>query len=97
MIEELFAIIQERKATMPPGSYTAQLLSAGDELMLRKVGEEAVEVILAAAREGDQRLVEETADLIYHLLVLLAGHGLRLEDVQAELRRRHLPDSPSAR
>ncbi len=92
MIEELFAIIEDRKADMPSGSYTAQLLAAGDDLMLKKVGEEAVEVILAAANEGDRRLVEEAADLIYHLLVLLAGHDLRLEDVEAELRRRHQPN-----
>jgi phosphoribosyl-ATP pyrophosphohydrolase len=96
MIDELFAIIEDRKARMPAGSYTAQLLSAGDGLILKKVGEEAIEVILAATREGDQRLLEEAADLIYHLLVLLADHGLQFEDVQAELRRRHIPDHPPA-
>jgi phosphoribosyl-ATP pyrophosphohydrolase len=91
MLEDLFAIIQERKAAMPEGSYTASLLAAGQDEILKKVGEEAVEVILAAQSQGPQRLVEEVADLFYHLLVLLAAQGLDLAQVEAELARRHRP------
>lgn len=89
MLYQLFNIIEERKTNPPPGSYTAQLLAEGKDKILQKVGEEAVEVILAAKGQGDQRLIEETADLFYHLLVLLAAHDLTLADIEAELKRRH--------
>ena len=88
MLVELFSIIEDRKAHPVEGSYTNRLLAGGDE-MLKKVGEEAVEVILAAKGQGDQRVVEEAADLIYHLFVLLAARDLTLDQVEAELRRRH--------
>lgn len=91
MLAELFKVIEARKAAMPEGSYTAELLQQGQAKMLRKVGEEALEVILAAQGEGDQRLIEEIADLFYHTLVLLAGRDLTLDQVEAELRRRHQP------
>ena len=89
MLRELFAIIEDRKANPTPGSYTARLLAGGEDEVLKKVGEEAMEVILAAKGQGDQRLVEELADLFYHALVLLAARGLTLADVEAELERRH--------
>jgi phosphoribosyl-ATP pyrophosphohydrolase len=89
MLNELFALIEDRKANPAEGSYTNRLLRAGEDEILKKVGEEAVEVILAAKGQGDQRVVEETADLLYHVLVLLAARGQRLADVEAELRRRH--------
>lgn len=88
VLEELFATIQERLTSRPPGSYTVRLVEAGEEAILRKVGEEALEVILAAQHEGNARLVAEAADLLYHLLVLLAARGLSLGDVEAELARR---------
>jgi phosphoribosyl-ATP pyrophosphohydrolase len=88
-LEELFQMIETRKQNPPPGSYTAKLLQQGEDAVLKKVGEEAMEVILAAKGQGDQRLVEETADLFYHLLVLLASRNLRLEDILGELERRH--------
>lgn len=88
MLDELFATIRSRQANPGPNSYTARLLAAGEDEILKKVGEEAVEVILAAKAQGNQRLVEETADLFYHVLVLLAARGLSLEDVEAELARR---------
>ncbi len=69
-------------------SYTARLLAAGEDEIVKKVGEEAVEVILAAKGQGDARLVEESADLVYHLLVLLLSRGLSWADVEAELDRR---------
>jgi phosphoribosyl-ATP pyrophosphohydrolase len=89
MLNELFTIIQNRKANPTKHSYTARLLAEGEDRILQKVGEEAVEVILAAKGQGDQRLVEEVSDLFYHTLVLLASKGLTLGDVEIELRRRH--------
>ena len=87
VLDELFSVILDRKANPTPGSYTAKLLAASDEA-LKKVGEEAIEVVLAGKGQSDQRLVEESADLLYHLLVLLASRGLTLDDVRAELARR---------
>ena len=89
MLYKLFEIIEERKANPSAESYTAQLLASGEDEILKKVGEEAMEVILAAKGQGDQRLVEETSDLIYHTLVLLAERGLTLADVEEELASRH--------
>lgn len=89
MLHQLFAIIQDRQQHPQPGSYTHQLLIAGQDEILKKVGEEAMEVILAAKGQGRQRLVEEVADLFYHTLVLLASQELTLTEVEDELRRRH--------
>jgi phosphoribosyl-ATP pyrophosphohydrolase/phosphoribosyl-AMP cyclohydrolase len=88
ILDELFAVILDRQTSRPAGSYTAYLLDAGEDEILKKVGEEAMEVILAAKGQGDGRLVAEMADLIYHLLVLLAARGLSLEVVRGELARR---------
>ena len=89
MLNELFQIIEDRKANPTKKSYTARLLSEGEDRILQKIGEEAVEVILAAKGQGNQRLLEETADLFYHTLVLLSAKELTLGDVEAELRKRH--------
>ncbi len=89
MLHKLFEIIRARKQNPPPGSYTARLFAAGEDEILKKVGEEAMEVILAGKGQNDRRLIEESADLLYHLLVLLAYRGVTLGDVEAELRRRH--------
>ncbi len=89
MLPRLFEIIQTRKANPPAGSYTAQLFAAGEDEIVKKVGEEAVEVILAVKGQGDERVISEVADLFYHTLVLLAARGLTLADVEAELERRH--------
>ena len=89
MFDELFQIIQDRKRERPTVSYTCQLLDGGEDLILRKVGEEALEVIFAAKSEGNQRLVEESADLIYHLFVLLAQKDISLDRVKDELGKRH--------
>jgi len=89
MLDELFQIIEDRKANPVEGSYTNRLLDAGEDEILKKIGEEAVEVILAAKAQGNQRLVEELADLVYHSLVLLAARGLSLSDIQEELSSRH--------
>lgn len=87
-LQQLEAILQERKANPSPHSYTSQLLTQGEDEIVKKIGEEAVEVILAVKGQGNQRVIEESADLLYHLLVLLVGRGLSLADVVAELERR---------
>lgn len=91
MFQELFQIIQDRKQHRPQGSYTTRLMEAGQDTILKKIGEEAVEVILAASRQGKQRLVEETADLFYHIFVLLSLSEISLDEVEDELRQRHHP------
>jgi phosphoribosyl-ATP pyrophosphohydrolase/phosphoribosyl-AMP cyclohydrolase len=88
VLHTLFATILDRRSDPRPGSYTAHLLDAGEDEILRKVHEEAMEVILAAKGEGDARVISEVADLFYHLLVLLAARGLTLADVETELVRR---------
>ena len=88
-LHTLFQTIQDRKKNPKAGSYTNTLFEMGEDEIIKKVGEESVEIILAAKGQGDQRLIEESADLIYHLLVLLAHKGLTLEDVERELERRH--------
>ncbi len=88
-IDTLCAIIQDRKVNPTAHSYTSNLFAAGEDEIVKKVGEEAVEIILAAKGQGHQRIVEETADLTYHLLVLLAAHDLTWDDVRQELARRH--------
>ena len=88
MIEQLFQTIQQRKQAKPEGSYTASLFASGEDEILKKIGEEAVEVILAAKAQGNARLVEEIADLTYHTLVLLAARGLTPADIAAELEKR---------
>jgi len=89
MIKELYKIILDRKTHPKPGSYTNELLAANEDTILQKVGEESVEVILAAKGQGNQRLIEEVSDLFYHILVLLVRQGVSLKDVEAELCRRH--------
>ena len=85
----LWRIVAERAATRPDGSYVAGLLADGPAGAARKVGEEGVEVALAAVGESDERLVEELADLWFHSYVLLAARGLQPSAVEDELRRRH--------
>ena len=88
IINELYSTILSRKTADPASSYTARLFAAGEDEIVKKVGEEAIEVILAAKGQGNARLIEETADLTYHVLVLLAARGLSPADVEAELARR---------
>jgi phosphoribosyl-ATP pyrophosphohydrolase len=88
-LHTLQSIIAERQSNPTPNSYTAQLFAAGEDEIVKKVGEEAVEVILAVKGQGGERVISEVADLFYHTLVLLAARGLTLEQVEAELERRH--------
>ena len=87
-MEELAAVIAERQATMPEGSYVAGLLAAGVDGIAKKVGEEATETVIAAKNGSHDEIVWEVADLWFHSLVLLAATGVPLSDVWAELARR---------
>lgn len=86
---ELGAVIEQRIADRPEGSYTARLYAQGVRRMAQKVGEEGLEVALAAVAETDEKVIAESADLLYHLLLLLKSRGLSLERVVEELRSRH--------
>jgi phosphoribosyl-ATP pyrophosphohydrolase/phosphoribosyl-AMP cyclohydrolase len=85
---ELWRTVAQRALERPEGSYTTELLDAGIGAAARKVGEEAVELSVAALDESDERVVEEAADLVYHLYVLLAARGLDVAQVEDELTRR---------
>jgi phosphoribosyl-ATP pyrophosphohydrolase/phosphoribosyl-AMP cyclohydrolase len=82
-------VIAERVARRPEGSYTAKLLASGRKRVAQKVGEEGLEVALAAAGGSDAEVIGEVSDLLYHVLVLLKARGIKLERVVAELRGRH--------
>jgi len=89
ILDQLYARIQSRKINPPPDSYTAKLFAAGEDEIVKKIGEEAIEVIVAAKGQGNERIVSETADLIYHTMVLLASRGIEWRAVEAELARRY--------
>ena len=88
-IARLEAIVAQRAADKPDASYTAKLLGKGIHKVAQKVGEEGVETALAGASESDQKLVEESADLLFHLLVLLRARNVPLAQVVRELESRH--------
>lgn len=81
--------IDKRKKEMPEGSYTTSLFNKGTSKISQKVGEEAVETIIGAMANDDENFIYEAGDLLYHLIVLLAHKGFRLEDVVRELEKRH--------
>ena len=89
MFNKLFEIIVDRKMNPVEGSYTNKLLDSGYQSAAQKVGEEAVEIIIAAGNQGRQRTIEESADLLYHLFVLLVQQEISLAEVEAELENRH--------
>ena len=88
-LKTLEATIDERVISPNDGSYTSSLAEEGIMKVSKKLGEEAVEVALAAVAESTERLTEESADLIYHLLVVLRLRGLKLENIISELEKRH--------
>jgi phosphoribosyl-ATP pyrophosphohydrolase/phosphoribosyl-AMP cyclohydrolase len=91
-IAELETIVRARLETGSDESYTARLAAAGTRRIAQKVGEEAVEVALAATSGSRQETIDEAADLVYHLIVLLSQRDLSLEDVARRLAARHAPD-----
>ena len=88
VLDELFAVIESRKGGDPGASYTAKLLAGGVETVAAKVSEEAAETVLAGVSEDETRLAAESADLLYHLLVLWAARGLAPAEVWAALDAR---------
>jgi phosphoribosyl-ATP pyrophosphohydrolase/phosphoribosyl-AMP cyclohydrolase len=88
-LSKLEGVIEKRIAENPEGSYTARLFAKGPTRIAQKVGEEGLEVALAAVAEGDDKVISESADLLYHLLVLLKSRGVTLARVVAELESRH--------
>jgi phosphoribosyl-ATP pyrophosphohydrolase len=89
MLLELESIVHDRWANPKEGSYTSSLFAKGLNKIAQKVGEEATEVIVAALGQGREQQIGELSDLFYHSLVLMAQLGISLEDVEAELERRH--------
>ena len=93
LLHELYKLIESRKEERPEGSYTTYLFDKGLDKILKKFGEESAETIIAAKNEDKQQLVAETADLLYHLLVLLVARGVNLDDVRDELAQRRKPET----
>jgi phosphoribosyl-ATP pyrophosphohydrolase/phosphoribosyl-AMP cyclohydrolase len=88
-IATLFSTITERKRDLPRGSYTTSLFNAGLDRIALKVAEESMEIIHAATKQTEQRLIEETVDLFYHLFVLLAAKSIDFSSIEAEMRKRY--------
>ena len=88
-LRQLEQVIAQRRDAPPDDSYTASLLASGRQRIAQKVGEEGVELALAGVGDDRSRVVAESADLLYHVLVLLAAHQVRLQEVVQELERRH--------
>lgn len=91
-LDILYDMLEDRKATMPEGSYTTYLFSKGVDKILKKVGEESTEVIIGAKSGDKAETIYEIADLAYHIMVLMNEMGISLEDVRRELASRHIID-----
>ena len=88
VFEQLSVTIESRKTASPDSSYVAKLFHKGTDSILKKIGEEATEVVIAAKGENREQIVYESADLLFHLMVMLAQYDLTLADVADELARR---------
>jgi phosphoribosyl-ATP pyrophosphohydrolase len=90
VLDELYAVIEDRKETLPEGSYTASLFTheKGENAVLEKLGEETTELVLAAKDGDSDAVAHESADIVYHLLVLLSMQEISLEELREELRDR---------
>jgi phosphoribosyl-ATP pyrophosphohydrolase len=95
-LETLECVIAQRRKDAPEGSYTARLVAGGVKEVAQKVGEEAIELALAAVGEDRARVTSEAADLLYHALLLLNVRGVALAEVVVELERRHTSRSSQA-
>ncbi len=88
VLEQLYSVIEGRKGADPKSSYTANLLSKGTAKIAQKVGEEATEAVIEAMRSDASALTSESADLLYHLMVLWVDQGVKPEDIFEELSKR---------
>ena len=88
-LNDLFALIKDRKEKMPEGSYTTKLFESGANRIIQKVGEEAIETVIAAKNRDKNEIVNETSDLIYHLFVMLAEQGIEFKEIVDNLESRH--------
>lgn len=88
ILDEIYAVIEDRIKNLPEGSYTASLIKEGEDAVVRKIGEESVEVILAFKNKNKKELIAESADLLYHLLVVLALKEVKLDEIWKELEKR---------
>ncbi|SFF68890.1 phosphoribosyl-ATP pyrophosphatase /phosphoribosyl-AMP cyclohydrolase [Halobacillus alkaliphilus] len=89
ILDQLQSTLAERKSTLPEGSYTAKLFNEGVDRIAKKIGEEAGEVIIAAKNDDPEEMAMESADLLFHLLVILTDRGVPLDDVLSVLEERH--------
>ena len=96
-LTELQDFIEKRHQEMPEGSYTTKLFKDGVNKMAQKVGEEALETVIEATNGTNDKLIYESSDMMYHLIVLLTSKGLRIEDIAQELHKRHDPSWDQAR
>ena len=92
MLEQVYDVIKDRKVNPREGSYTNYLFDKGIDKILKKVGEESTEVIIAGRKEDREETVYEIADLCYHVMVLMVQMGITVEDVTRELEKRHVVD-----
>ena len=88
ILNELFDLIKERKEKLPENSYTTRLFKEGENRIIQKVGEEAVETVIAAKNKDKNEIINETSDLIYHLFVMLADQGIEFSEVVDKLKER---------
>ncbi len=88
ILDKLYSVMEDRKNNPIEGSYTNYLFAKGKDKILKKIGEEAAEVIIGAKNDKKEEIVYETCDLIYHLLVLLANEGIKVEEIKNELENR---------
>jgi phosphoribosyl-ATP pyrophosphohydrolase/phosphoribosyl-AMP cyclohydrolase len=91
-LEGLYQLLQGRKENLPEGSYTTYLFQKGIDKILKKVGEECTEVIIAGKADDKREAVYEIADLAYHVMVLMVQMGISVEDIHKELAGRHVID-----
>lgn len=91
-LNELYTLLEGRKKELPEGSYTTYLFQKGLDKILKKVGEECTEVIIAAKDQDKKETIYEIADLAYHVLVLMVEAGISVEDIRTELAGRHVID-----
>lgn len=92
VLDDLYRLLDERNLQRPKDSYTTYLFEKGKEKILKKIGEESCEVVIAAMKNSKEELIYEISDLCYHVLVLMVSQGLSLPDIQKELSSRHVID-----